>query len=104
MLPKPIPPSQSEIDADLAANIAALGVDPESAVLRGSKGEQVFAAMEALVRELKRPIRPRELGARLSFSQSTVNFQLQELRTAGRVLLIPDPEKCDRFLYLPKVV
>lgn len=80
-LPKPAPPTQAAIDADLAANLAALGLAPGTLE---TTEERIFAAFVERTREKKDLVTCEEVARHLGCSASTVRSTVRRFIAAGR--------------------
>lgn len=102
MRPKPIPPAQADIDADLAASVAALGLAPE--VARSAKQtsrDRVLAAYRAAIAELGRPVTTVDVGRRMGICNARVAVVASQLVDVGRMVRATDA-KTGRVVYFPK--
>lgn len=99
MREKPTPPSRAAIDADVAANLAALGIQDEIPD-REERLELVFAAAVTFAREHKRLASSVELGRILGYSQALAHKSLQALAESGRMIRRGSGSQAR---YLPKV-
>lgn len=102
MKPKPIPPAQADIDADLAASVAALGLAPEVAKPhKQTSQDRVLAAYRATIAELGRPVTTVDVGRRMGICNARVAVVASQLVDVGRMVRATDA-KTGRVVYFPR--
>lgn len=102
MRPKPIPPTQAEIDDDLAASLRALGLKEDAAsTAKETPGDRVLAAYRATIAELGRPVTTIEVARRMKICNARVALVAAQLVDAGRMVRATNAAN-GRTVYFPK--
>ena len=86
MSPKPKPPSDAAVRADLKAALAAYGLPDHIAV---PSEDRVLTAMRELTRELKRPPEAREVSERAHVTPGDMSRHVRALYAKGLIIRLP---------------
>lgn len=97
MHPKPTPPSWTDIETELAANVAALGIEPGA--VQPPLKVRLFDHMVAFCREYRRPPEASESARALGVAEPTIIKVRHQLFQEGKLL-----RTARKGIYVPRVV
>lgn len=98
MSPKPQPPAEDEIRAELRAALAAYGVAEHFAI---PSKDRVLAAMKELTRELRRPPEAGEIAERAKVTPGDISRHIRRLHQEGKILRLPMGSSSVRAKWIP---